>query len=312
MISSVQAPSLAATSEIELITPYRLDLTVSALRRMATNPVDVLTEDGRYLRALGGHAEPVVVSVSQHRADALTVSVSGEPGNAEQALKSVTRILGTGCDVSDFQRRARDISWLTPLAQRMSGLKPPRYPDLFEACANTIAFQQVSLHAASAIMRRLVLSMGTAVEFDGVRLFRFPSAESYLGADDAVIRAAGLSAGKAATHRRLGEAIATGAVSEAMLEDLPSAEAAVLLRRIKGIGPWTAAVILLRGLGRLDVFPGNDSSVAANLELVAGARLDAGSVLDKLGPQRGMLYFYLLLARLEARGEIARASVPAR
>jgi DNA-3-methyladenine glycosylase II len=39
------------------------------------------------------------------------------------------------------------------------------------------------------------------------------------------------------------------------LEDKPSPEAAKLLCRIKGIGPWTAAVILLRGLGRLDVFP---------------------------------------------------------
>jgi DNA-3-methyladenine glycosylase II len=308
VIPSVQAASFAAASEIELITPYRLDLTVSALRRLATNPVDVLTADGRYLRALGSPAEPVVVSVSQPRADALTVSVSGRSGDIGQALKSVTRILGTGRDVSDFQRRARGISWLAPLAQRMSGLKPPRYPDLFEACANTIAFQQVSLHAASAIMRRLVLSLGTAVEFDGVRLSRFPSVESYLGADDAVIRAAGLSAGKAATLRRLGEAIATGAISEAMLEHLPSADAATLLRGVKGIGPWTAAVILLRGLGRLDVFPGNDSSVAANLELVAGEHLDVGSVLENLGPQRGMLYFYLLLARLEARGEIGRAS----
>lgn len=88
-----------------------------------------------------------------------------------------------------------------------------------------------------------------------------------------------------------------------MLEERSSVDAALLLRRIKGIGPWIAAVILLRGLGRLDVFPGNDSSVAANLQLVAGERLDAGSVLEGLGPQRGMLYFYLLLARLEARGE---------
>jgi DNA-3-methyladenine glycosylase II len=306
--SPSRVASIAATYEIEVVAPYRLDLTVSALRRMATNPVDVLTDDGRYLRALSGSVEPIVASVMQHRADALTVSLSGKPGDIEQALTSVSRILGTGCDVSDFQRHARRISWLAPLARRMRGLKPPRYPDLFEACANTIAFQQVSLHAASAIMRRLVLSLGTTVQFDGVYLSRFPSVESYLGADDALIRSAGLSAGKAATLRRLGEAIATGALSEATLEDLSSVDAATLLRGIKGIGPWTAAVILLRGLGRLDVFPGNDSSVAANLELVAGERLDAGSVIVNLGPQRGMLYFYLLLARLEARGEIGRAS----
>ncbi|MEO6834584.1 MAG: base excision DNA repair protein, partial [Candidatus Tumulicola sp.] len=71
----------------------------------------------------------------------------------------------------------------------------------------------------------------------------------------------------------------------------------------------TATVVLLRGLGRLDVFPMNDSSVAANLALVAGsAPLDVQSVLEALGPQRGMLYYHLLLARLDTRGEVGRPS----
>jgi DNA-3-methyladenine glycosylase II len=77
-----------------------------------------------------------------------------------------------------------------------------------------------------------------------------------------------------------------------------------MLRSIKGIGPWTATVILLRGLGRLDVFPANDTSVARNLTLVGGsAPLDVKAVLEALGPDRGMLYYHLLLARLETRTE---------
>jgi DNA-3-methyladenine glycosylase II len=105
--------------------------------------------------------------------------------------------------------------------------------------------------------------------------------------------------------RRAGEALASGTLDEAMLEERSSADAVALLRRIKGIGPWTATVILLRGLGRLDVFPMNDTSVARNLALVAGSTaLDVGRILEALGPQRGMLYYHLLLARLEARGEL--------
>ena len=95
-------------------------------------------------------------------------------------------------------------------------------------------------------------------------------------------------------------------LDEARLEQLPSVEAGRLLRSIKGIGPWTAAVILLRGLGRLDVFPSNDTSVARNLALIGGsAPMDVGTVLEVLGPDRGMLYYHLLLARLEARGQLA-------
>jgi DNA-3-methyladenine glycosylase II len=54
----------------------------------------------------------------------------------------------------------------------------------------------------------------------------------------------------------------------------------------------------------------NDTSVARNLALVAGsATLDIGRILEALGPQRGMLYYHLLLARLESRGELEHARI---
>jgi DNA-3-methyladenine glycosylase II len=299
------------THAIQVSAPYRLDLTVSALRRTSTNLVDVYTRDGRYLRALGGFSKPMIVSVTQPTKEALTVSISGVAGDAghvERALALVRRMLGTERDLSDFHRRARTIPWLSSLARRMRGVRPPRYPALFEACANAILFQQVSLQSASAIMRRLIIAIGTRVEHDGVPLAVFPSVEQFLGADDAVIRAAGFSARKLATLRRAGLAIADGELTEALLDELPSADAALLLRGIKGIGPWTAAVILLRGLGRLDMFPGNDSGVAVNLARVVGKRLDVAPIAAALGSQRGMLYFCLLLARLDARGEVGKAS----
>ena len=63
-------------------------------------------------------------------------------------------------------------------------------------------------------------------------------------------------------------------------------------------------VILLRGLGRLDVFQ-NDTSVARNLALVGGpVPLAVRTLLDTLGPEQGMLYYHLLLARLETRGDL--------
>ena len=57
--------------EIPVVTPYRLDLTVSALRRLSSNLMDIYTADGRYLRALGGFAEPVIPCITQPRADTL-------------------------------------------------------------------------------------------------------------------------------------------------------------------------------------------------------------------------------------------------
>ena len=292
--------------------PYRLDLTVSVLRRLSTNVVDRFTPEGQYIRALSGFVTPVVVRATQlHQEDCLSITIEGDTKHDSTALALVCRMLAVDRDLTDFGLAASHIPWLGSLVTRMEGVKPPRYPTLWEACANAIVFQQVSLRAASTIMQRSVLALGQPVEVADLPTpcFVFPSAESVQGASDGLLRATGLSAGKLATLRRVAEALDSGILDEKILETFPSPDAAAVLRRIKGIGPWTAAVILLRGLGRLDVFPANDTSVESNIALVAGAApFDAQAVLNTLGPQRGMLYFYLLLARLEARGEIGRPS----
>ena len=295
--------------ECPVAAPYRLDLTVSVLRRLSNNIVDVLTADGQYIRALGTSRGPVIARVTQVHPEALTVTLDGDPREHKRALALVRRMLGVDRDVAHFSRAAEGIPWLSPLAERMRGVRPPRYPTLWEACVNAIVFQQISLHAASAIMRRLIVALGRSVDSEGVAVYAFPTAEGFLGAEDDVLRAAGLSLGKLSTLRRVAEALAAGALDEAMLEERASPDAAALLRGIKGIGPWTATVILLRGLGRLDVFPMNDSSVARNLSLVSSSdRIDVESTLDSLSPQQGMLYYHLLLARLEARDDLGRAS----
>jgi DNA-3-methyladenine glycosylase II len=296
--------------ELQVAKPYRLDLTVSVLRRLSTNIVDVLTPDGHYHRILAILGQPVLVHVSSMSSGMLSVTLGGDVGLHQRALDVVRRVLGTDRALTHFNRAAARIPWLRPLAIRMRGVRPPRYPTLWEACVNAVLFQQVSLVAASAILRRLILAVGSPVVCDGeVRLHAFPSVDAVLGATDGVLHAAGLSAGKMKTLRRIGDALAAGTLDERMLEERTSLEAAALLQKIKGIGPWTATVILLRGLGRLDVFPMKDSSVAANLAFVAGSMpLDIESVLAALGPQRGMLYYHLLLARLDARGDTGLAS----
>ena len=284
--------------------PYRLDLTVSVLRRLSTNVVDRFTPEGQYIRVLSGFANPVIVRATQlHDEGSLSIIIEGNTEHDSTVFALVCRMLAVDRDLTHFNLAASHIPWLAPLVTRMEGVKPPRYPTLWEACANAIIFQQVSLRSASAIMQRVVLALGQPVEVAELPTpcFVFPSAQSVQTASDGLLRATGLSASKIATLRRVAEALDSGILDEKALEASPSPDATAVLRRIKGIGPWSAAVILLRGLGRLDVFPANDTSVASNIALVAGsAPFDTQAVLRTLGPQRGMLYFYLLLARLGA------------
>jgi DNA-3-methyladenine glycosylase II len=298
--------------EIPVVMPYRLDLTVCALRRLSTNVVDLLTPQGMYVRALAGFPEPVIVRVVQRaRQRSLSVTIEGDTRNHAAILRLVGQMLGADRDLTKFYRAAAHIPWLAPLVKRMRGVKPPRYPSLWEACVNAVVFQQISLRAASAIMHRLIVAVGSSVDAADipVPVYLFPTPGSVQRASDECLRAAGLSANKVATLRRVAEALSSGALDAVALERCPSPDAATILRQVKGIGPWTATIILLRGLGRLDVFPANDTSVVKNIALIAGSStFEAQHVLKTLGPQRGMLYFHLLLGRLEARNEIGLQS----
>ncbi len=296
-----------AAERLPVRAPFRLDLTVDALRRLASNVVDVVGSDGTYYRALGAGNETVLLAIRQCGARAIEVRATGR--RSERWPPVVARMLGTQVDLAQWYARSRRVAWLAPITAALRGLKPPRYPTLWEACAHAVLFQQISIHAAAAIMRRAVEALGECVAVDGIRCIAFPPPQRWLSAGDAELRAAGLSRNKIAHVRCAAEAFARGTIDEPTLEELPTPEAAQRLRAIRGIGAWSASVVLLRGLGRLDTFPLHDSGVARTLSLLAGgAEIDQDRLLETLGDVRGMLYYQLLLSRLHNLAVGARPS----
>ena len=174
---------MSLRTAITPIAPYRLDLTAQALRRVSSNIVDVLTPEGTYLRALRGDDSSVnIVEVQQGAAGLLSVRISGPRAGAH--LKTVRTILGTGVDLRRWYRRAARFPWLAALARKLRGVKPPRYPDLWEALCNGIVFQQLSIVAASSIMRRLVEHFSESLEHRGLPLRAFPGPAKIMQASD--------------------------------------------------------------------------------------------------------------------------------
>jgi DNA-3-methyladenine glycosylase II len=277
--------------------PYRLDFTVDALRRLAANIVDVVGDDGIYRRALTDERGTNLIEVTQPSARSLRVRIAGR--NGARWLPFVERMLGVHVRLDEWYRRARPFPWLAFLARELRGVRPPRYPSLWEALAHSIVFQQISIHAAGSVMRRTIEALSEPIEYAGGLYFPFAGPHSVLRASDKVLRTAGLSANKIAHLRSAATAVLDGVIVDDALEALPSAQAAQRLTTIRGIGAWSAAVVLLRGLGRLDVFPMKDSGVARSLKLLSGdPEVDAHALLEALGPVRGMLYFHLLLGRI--------------
>ncbi len=93
------------------------------------------------------------------------------------------------------------------------------------------------------------------------------------------------------------------------LEGLDNDQAVVELSRIHGIGRWSAEYVLLRGLGRLDTFPGDDVGAQNNLQRLfhLAGKPDYDRIRQLSSPwhpYEGVVYFHLLLDKLRANGAL--------
>lgn len=284
------------------------------LQRRPGNRVD-RWDGGRYLRVFETASGPVPVAVQNLgsvSAPALRCSFPAGVTAVQrrEALSKLRRVLGLALDPEPLERVRSSDPALAVATRGLCGMRPPRFADLFEAFAGVVPFQQVSIDAGIAIGGRLVERFGTPSAVDGVRCYAFPRAERIAEARLDRLRACGLSARKAETLRTLARLVASGEVSESELDALPSPQALTALTALPGIGPWSAALTLLRGLGRLDVFPPGDvgarRSLRALLRLTPDARVE--EVMERFGALRGYLYFCGLGEALLRRGLIEPAA----
>jgi DNA-3-methyladenine glycosylase II len=104
---------------------------------------------------------------------------------------------------------------------------------------------------AGTVRRRLARDLGDSVDFGDRRLSAFPRPERLIE----LAPAPGLTMGKLENLRSLGHAAADGALDAELLRGLSHEEALAHLQRLPGIGPFSAELIMIRGVGDPDVFP---------------------------------------------------------
>ena len=302
---------------IEPCAPFRLDLTAWALRRRSHNALD-RWDAATYQRVVSIDGGPVALSVIQDGApDAprLSVRLAGGPidqHSAELARSSLNRLLGLTVDLSGFATMAARDPLLGPLAARMRGLKPPRFPTVFEALVNGVACQQLSLSVGIHLLNRLVAAYGKPVSenSDGRRAFPTPEELATVQPDE--LKRHGFSLTKARTIVETARAIVAGDLDLEGLEDVDDRAAIERLKSLRGVGRWTAEYVMLRGLGRLDIFPGDD--VGAHNKLRRFFDIDSALDYDSVKrlvspwhPYAGVVYFHLLLDSLSEADVVASA-----
>jgi DNA-3-methyladenine glycosylase II len=302
--------------ETEPFAPFRLDLTAWALRRRPHNAID-RWDESTYRRVVAIEDGPVALSVTQEgtpEAPRLSILMAGrridEPSE-QLAQRALNGLLGLHVDLAPFAAMAASDPWLGPLAARMRGLKPPRFPTVFEALVNGVACQQLSLDVGIRLLNRLTAERGRPVPEDPDGMRGFPGPEELASAEPGEFKRLGFSYAKARAIVEAARAIAAGDLDLEGLEQLEDPAAIERLTSLRGIGRWTAEYVLLRGLGRLHVFPGDDVGAQNKLRRLfdIDTELDYDRVKRLVGrwyPYAGVVYFHLLLDSLSETRIVGR------
>ncbi|MDP8975012.1 MAG: DNA-3-methyladenine glycosylase 2 family protein [Actinomycetota bacterium] len=143
----------------------------------------------------------------------------------------------------------------------------------FAALARSILYQQLAGRAAAAIHARFVALYGGRPT---------PSAVLATPVDD--LRAAGLSAAKAASVKDLAWHVQSGSLRLDRLSRMDDEQIVSRLSAVRGIGRWTAEMFLIFQLNRPDVWPAGDLGVRAGYARIHGlAAPPAPAALPELG-----------------------------
>jgi len=155
--------------------------------------------------------------------------------------------------------------------------------DLYERLVVSLIRQQVSMDAAAAIRERL---------FEAVEVTPAAMTE----ADHATLHDAGLSEAKADYVKSAAEAFAEHEWDRDSFAEMGDDAVKAELTDIHGVGPWTADMFLMFGLGREDVFPVGDLGIRKGMDRLFDAemtRVEMTDAAERWAPYRSYASLYL-------------------
>ena len=227
--------------------------------------------DGAYRRSLRLPSGNAVVTLTPAVDHIRCLLMLDDFRDLTTAIARCRRLLDLDADpeaVVDALSRDPD---LCPVVAKAPGQRIPRTVDEAELAVRAVLGQQVSTKAARTHAARLVTAYGRPLNDPaGALTHTFPSVEELAEIDPVHLA---VPKARQQTLSALISGLADGSVVLDSGSDWGSARRQLLA--LPGIGPWTAEVIAMRGLGDPDAFPASDLGLrmaAKQLGLPAGER----------------------------------------
>lgn len=247
--------------------PYLWDKILDFLAQRAIQGVEAVA-DGVYSRTVridvNGKTLTGIVSVKPgNKMDTLAVTVSGKLLSAlPRILTRIKHLFDLYCDPDSVYDALRDMN---SIRQELciKGTRMPGCFEPFETSVRAVLGQQITVKAASTLAGRIAEKFGEPLEeaSNGL-LYTFPTAERISALGDDIVEqfgALGVIASRSNAILELARAITSGAVNLSVYAD-PLIEIAKL-KKIKGIGDWTANYIAMRTMGYTDAFLETDIGI---------------------------------------------------
>ncbi|MET9229039.1 DNA-3-methyladenine glycosylase 2 family protein [Lentzea sp. NPDC003310] len=222
------------------------------------------------------------VSVTQHGATAV-LSLSGD-GDLDRAAAQVCRFLSLDVDGRGWPSVASRDPVIASAQAALPGLRPCGFYSAYEAAAWSVLAQRVRMLQAAALKASLLE--------DGV----FPSPASL------VSRPLDLPGRKAEYLRAVAEAALDGLLDAVSLRAMKPAAAVLAVQQVKGLGPFAAELVVLRGANEPDAVPHNESRLTDEVAERYGRPL--GEVSEAWRPYRTWAAVHLRVLRERRLGGV--------
>ena len=267
------------TLELAYAGPYDWQAMSEWLGARAIDGIESVHRDGRYVRSisLGGEIGTIEVTPSAGTSALRVTIVFGNAGALPAIVERIRRIFDLDADIETIAEHLSADARLAPLLARRPGLRVPGAWDGYELAVRAILGQQISVEAASSLATRLARRFGSPLppelRSEGVELV-FPAPERLAEAD---IASLGMPRARAEAVRTIARAAAEDPSTFTPAYDLAGSSAR--LRRLRGVGDWTAHYIAMRALREPDAFPAADIGLMRALAGDGGLRPSARELI---------------------------------
>lgn len=237
-----------------------------------------------------------VQAVVTQEGDRARVRVRGD-GDLEAAAEQVLRFLSLDVDAQGWPAVALRDPVVARAQERLPGLRPCGFHSPYEAAAWAVLSQRVRITQAAALRSDLVRRHGT--------VGAFPSPGRLIPLD------LDLPGRKPEYLRAVAEAALEGRLDAATLRSCSPDDALRQVQEIKGLGPFAAELVLIRGANAPDVLPRHGARLEAEITHRYGTDRDLEEVTRAWRPFRSWVAVHLRVLgeqRLGGTGSSGRRS----